>query len=92
MNFISQNLNINLFENPATVEIDGKGRGSAFGGLYFNSVKSFACTASDQIEQVKLENFMPSFDIGIIINGLQIYLSGEYEVLSTGSATFDLAL
>lgn len=80
LNFISPNLMINLFDNPATVEIDGKARETAFGGLYSNTVQSFDFTVSDQIEQVPLNNFMPSFDVGTNTNGLQIYIPGEYEI------------
>ena len=80
LNFISPNLNINLLDNPATVEIDGKGRENAFGGLYSNLVTSYTFTASGQIEQVQFNNFMPSFDVGSNTNGLQIYIPGEYEI------------
>ncbi|SHE47799.1 collagen-like protein [Lactonifactor longoviformis] len=80
LNFISPNLNINIFDNPATVEIDGKARETAFGGIYSNMMQTFAFTAIDQIEQVQLNNFMPSFDVGTVTNGLQIYFPGEYEI------------
>ena len=32
---------------------------AAFGGLYSNTVQSFDFSASDQVEQVQLSNYMP---------------------------------
>jgi len=80
LNFISPNLNINLFDNPATVEIDGKTTENTFGGLYSNTDQTFVFTTSGQIEQVQLNNFMPSFDVGTNPNELQIFIPGEYEI------------
>ena len=81
LNFISPNLNINLFDSPATVEIDGgRATQNAFGGLYSNTAQSFVFSASGQVEQVQLNNFMPSFDVGTNPNSLQIFLPGEYEI------------
>ena len=80
LNFISPNLNIFLHDNPATVEIDGKATESAFAGLYSNTVQSFNFTANGQIEQVQLSNFMPSFNVGINQNEMQVYIPGEYEI------------
>ena len=62
------------------MEIDGRARDTAFGGLYSNIVQSFDFTVSDQTEQVQLNNFMPSFDVGTNTNQLQIYIPGEYEI------------
>ena len=54
--------------------------GNAFGGLYSNAAQTFVFTASGQTEQVQLNNFMPSFDVGTNPNELQIFISGEYEI------------
>lgn len=80
LNFISPNLNINLFDNPATVEIDGKTTETAFGGMYSNTAQSFSFTAAGQIEQIQFNNFMPSFNIGTGPNELQIFIPGEYVI------------
>ncbi|MCI9415367.1 MAG: collagen-like protein, partial [Clostridiales bacterium] len=80
LNFISPNLNITLFDNPATVEIDAKATETAFGGIYSNTAQSFVFTVSDQIEQVQLNNTMPSFNVGTNPNELQIFIPGEYEI------------
>ncbi|MEY8298213.1 hypothetical protein AAK943_14675 [Emergencia timonensis] len=80
LNFISPNLNIFLSDNPATVEIDGKTMESAFGGLFSNTVQSFDFTASDQIDQIQFNNYMPSFNVGTNQNELQVYIPGEYEI------------
>lgn len=80
LNFISPNLNISLFDNPATVEIDGKTLETAFGGLYSNVEQSFDFSASGQVEQIQLNNFMPSFNVGTNPNELQIFIPGEYEI------------
>lgn len=77
---LAANLNINLFDNPATVEIDGKTTENTFGGLYSNTDQTFVFTTSGQIEQVQLNNFMPSFDVGTNPNELQIFIPGEYEI------------
>lgn len=65
LNFISPNLNIFLSDYPATVEIDGRQTETAFGGLYSNTVQSFDFNNSGEIEQIQLQNFMPSFNVGI---------------------------
>ena len=71
LNFISPDININLFDNPASVEINGKTQETAFGGLYSNTVQSFAFTDSNQSEQVKFNNNMPSFNVSANVNELQ---------------------
>lgn len=80
LNFISPNLNIFLNDNPATVHIEGNKMDGAFGGIYSNQVQSFNFSVSGQAEQVQLNNFMPSFNVGQGPNDLQIYLPGEYEI------------
>ena len=80
LNFISPNLNIFLTDNPATVNIDDPPIETAFGGLYSNVVQSFNFSASGQTEQVQLNNFMPSFNVGTNPNELQVFISGEYEI------------
>lgn len=81
LNFISPNLNIFLTDNPATVDIiNDKAIEAAFGGLYSNMVQSFDFTAIGQTEQIQLNNFMPSFNVGSAPNALQIYIPGEYEI------------
>ncbi|WP_243270209.1 hypothetical protein [Hungatella hominis] len=62
------------------MEIDGKSTQNAFGGLYSNIDQTFVFTTSGQIEQVQLNNFMPSFDVGTNPNELQIFIPGEYEI------------
>jgi len=69
-----------LFDNPATVEIDGRTTQTVFGGLYSNIVQSFDFSASGQVEQIQLNNFMPSFDVGTNPNSLQVFIPGEYEI------------
>ncbi len=80
LNFQSPNLNIFLADNPATVEIDGRTNEAAFGGLYSNTAQSFSFAGGGQAEQVRLEQIMPSFDVGANPNELYIYISGEYEI------------
>ena len=80
VNFISPDLNIHLFDNPATVEINGKAMETAFGGLYSNTFQSFTFTDSNQSEQVQFNNYMPSFNVGENTNDLQIFIPGEYEI------------
>ena len=43
-------------------------------------IQTFVFTTSGQIEQVQLNNFMPSFDVGTNPNELQIFIPGEYEI------------
>lgn len=80
LNFISPNLNIFLYDNPATVEINGKAMETAFGGLYSDTVQTFDFTVSNQVEQIQFNYFMPSFNVGANQNELQIYIPGEYEI------------
>lgn len=81
LNFISPNIDIFLNDNPATVDfIINNAAGTAFGGLYSNIEQSFALSDSGQVEQLQLNNYMPSFNIGQSQNELQIFLSGEYEI------------
>ena len=81
LNFISRNLDIFLTDNPATVEIiDNKAIESSYGGLYSNMEQSFDFSASGQIEQVQLNNYMPSFNVGANPSALQVYIPGEYEI------------
>ena len=79
VNFISPDLNINLFDNPAAVEINGKLMETAFGGLYSNAVQSFTFTDGNQSEQVQFNHYLPSFNVGENANELQIFIPGEYE-------------
>ena len=69
-----------LSDYPATVEIAGREMEAAFGGLYSNTVQSFDFSASDQVEQVQLSNYMPFFNVGANQNEMQIYIPGEYEI------------
>ncbi len=80
LNFISPNLDIFLTDNPATVDINGRINENAFGGLYSNTIQSFNFSTDGQAEQIQLNNFMPSFNVGTTSNELQIFIPGEYEI------------
>jgi hypothetical protein len=52
----------------------------AYGGLFSVIPQLFTFSSTGEVDQVTLNDFMPSFDVGLNPSSIQIFISSDYEI------------
>ena len=79
--FESGTLQVDITGSPATVKITfDPATISAYGGLFSDAPQTFVFTSVGEVAEVALGNTMPSFNVALGVNTIEVFLPGDYEI------------